>query len=300
MTTTSGALSHIKKAFDYVEHLSESNRCLYSSTKRTIKEMMQICEDIIEIGNSLVDGTRCPCRESKHDENKRCNDDSLSNSLEQRLSRIEHMLDNMIKSESSKFKENSSKSSDKFTNKETSKSVEKSESTTRNKQSISNCSAVIDTLNQNIHDNPEAFTEDQLAVGDVICRWYKTRFMDLDKTKSKFRYHIKNIPLYIQSIVADYANSKDKSAWRSDFNSWLDRIKSNDETVSSYALPYNTFETYKEIKDANVSNPTRCINDSAADIWEGLVRNGMSGLMSIGAPIQDCMSDSMRNKMVQN
>lgn len=285
MTTTSGAISHLKRTFEYIEHLSESKRTLYSSTKRSIKEMILICEDIIEIGSELIESSNTRC--SNLSETNVYNDTS---DIELRISNIEKAI-KLIGEKCQIYTdktENPRKDSydtavDSSTNINTGKNTkDKSskniEDSSRRKAALSVCGQSLNDMDSCIQSNPDNYSYDVQQLSSVINDWYRLRFLNLDKSKSKFRYHIENIPMYIQAIVVDYSNHHSldsKQDWIAEFRQWLSHIQSNDSKYSDYALPFQTFQVFKDLKDGcNVDNAVK-------EIWEDIWDSGLSCMIAL-------------------
>ena len=269
MTTTSGALSHIKKAFEYIEHLSESDRSIYSCTKRTIAEMITTCEDIIEIGTCLIE--ECPTRSSdkhpKHSNAKPSNNPIVSDErldkLEYRMDKMMELLDNVLihnsvitnlKEDSSINNSSSNTSNSVDTDSKVSKPI--SEETKERKRAIGKYGEGFEYLQKVLTrrtpcPTPNLEIDDDLYnLGMSLCNWYKVRILNLETKKSPFRYSISNIITYIQSIICSYSDAmttRSTQEWLHNFNHWIGQVRDNDPSVSSYALPYDIFLIYRDI-----------------------------------------------------
>ena len=278
MTTASGALAHVKRAFEYIEHIESSDRTLYSSTKRTIKEMMTICSDIIEIGSSLIgdDSSAGGSSSDKKVDNQLDASRTNTSALDARLDAIEKSISELtslynmsfthpksldqeiiprgiiVPNESADIPDNSFKPASLSTAEKRNKIKCINEEL---KQAVEDIESDMSTGAYSNGYNESG--KDCATLIQLIQRWYEVRFINLDRSKSKFRYHINNIPQYVEAIVLNFTETPKnlQSKWLDKFNTWLQAVENNDSSVSSYALPSETFQWYKELKNGcNVSS----------------------------------------------
>lgn len=272
MTTTSGALSHVKKAYEYIERLSESDRSIYSCTRRTIGEIVDVCKDIIEIGTCLIE--ECPARSSKDStQNISVSGESDINlrldKLETYVSSIAVNLDKLMSRDDSadSIEIPVDKPDISKPNVQPADNVV-SEDTKLRKQRIGefteSFSMIRNVVNSNYNMDSSEFAsnlrfvhlDDALkTLGTALSDWYHTRILELDTTKSPFRYSLSNIIPYTQSIIYSFSKAymhKDVDGWVENFYHWLEQVKNNDASVSSYALPYEIFKIYKQIQSGSI------------------------------------------------
>ncbi len=271
MTTTSGALSHVKKAYEYIERLSESDRSIYSCTRRTIGEIVDVCKDIIEIGTCLIE--ECPARSSREStQNISVSEESAItsrlNELETHVYSIAVNLDKLMsRDDSSDSAEIPVDKSDIIKPNVQPADNVVSEDTKLRKQRIGEFTESFDMIrnvvNSNYNMESSEFAsnlrfvhpDDALkTLGTALSDWYHTRILELDTAKSPFRYSLSNIIPYTQSIIYSFSKAymhKNIDGWVENFYHWLEQIKNNDASVSSYALPYEIFKIYKQIQSGS-------------------------------------------------
>lgn len=282
MITATSACVHVKKAFYYIENLAESDKGLYKSTKKTIQEMVDVCKDIVEIGEDILEEESSNRRGSSGGNNSRL--DSLDN----RISGLENMLETLINTVASQQQSTllspdppASNPASNPPDDGSDESIEqKVKKTQHNKNKLSRIALDFHEGIQYVrsYNASGQLSDDSLRISECIHDWFDSRIMELNTATSKFRYHLSCIPSYVSAIFVSYFNSHDRSQWVGNFKSWLRRLQDGDPSISDYPLPYNIFTTYKQIKDGtfNVCNQNR---DSCISCWRELWPYMLCGLV---------------------
>lgn len=84
-------------------------------------------------------------------------------------------------------------------------------------------------------------------LGDMLYNWYQIRVKNLNVNNTECRYNVKYLPVYASDIVMAYAKainegSGSEVAFRSNFEKWLNSVKSGD---NKYMVPYDVFKLQK-------------------------------------------------------
>lgn len=292
MITAMGAVSHTKKALTFIEELAGRNNTLYTSTKDSIREMIENCLNIVEIGESLLGD---PGRISRNgylaNSNLQTGNTVSREEFNMLLQAVKQTADNVNgltaavmdmtgtqpvrRSSSVQSADVSDKHDEDDDPKGGSPILEKPNSRAdkikKNQQIVSNLGDAIARVDRKLQKSTEI--PECLNLSRAIKDWFKYRIQELDTAKCKFRYHASNLIEYIRAIVIDYSSASDRSEWLSNFNKWLQKVRNNDPTVSSYALPYDTFQIFKKSKNKRCKDMPEKFRFNA--LWTLLLDSGL-------------------------
>lgn len=309
MISPKAAVVHTRKALEFVNEMNRRSTTLYASTQDQIKEMIANCYDLIEIGQSMLDDPCRIVRGGDNSTTVKQQPDSpfvrrdefdqlLSavNMVAQNLAGLSNVVRDVVVSRPSDPASNSNANVDDLRESK----HDEDNNTPGGGSSVSSANNVNQTdCNDKskseearvkaskkgyieVHKLEDAIekvvnSEEYSDIGHyriltrVIHDWFKYRIKLLDKVKSPFRYHASNIVEYIRAIVVNYGESEDKNLWLSNFSSWIKKLIANDSTVTSYALPYDVFQTYKEIKGESF-----ILSDLGSIMWSMISESGLS------------------------
>lgn len=313
--TTQGAVSHTKKALCFMEELADRNNTLYTSTRDSIQEMINNCLNIIEIGQNLLGN---PCRTSRSVDST-ATDLTYGNQVSREefnmlLQAVRQTAENVNVLSSGVAEmvvQLSSNDSDIHECTEIDSKLEvtdnghletkscssmKSEKVRENQLTVKCVGDAVATVDLNLKKD-NSISSEIVALGSAISDWFRCRIQNLDKKASRFRYHAENLIDYIRAIVLDFSLADDSRSWFESFDSWITRLKCNDLSVSSYALPYDTFQTFKHTKQKSCIDMKDNVKFNV--LWNILIDNGLYRCIRGASKIFDpqIYSDDLGNEL---
>lgn len=107
----------------------------------------------------------------------------------------------------------------------------------------------------------------------LLWIWFDTRFFQSPKLHKDFRYNIKQIPIWIQSIVITYGytiQTGTNEQFASSFQAWCENLM-EPSAREPYALPYYIHNMYNDLHPEMISF-------ASLGIWDILFDAGMSAL----------------------
>lgn len=272
---TYSAKSASTRILQYVDELSKSDKSMYNSSRLRLSAISANCETITKmiddmLSNSevvnhpltdLSDSLNMAYRLSNFTASIKNSDSKLYQSSIERLKQLNKILLESVSNISAILCEDTSDENFEILSLKSSIEDSPCKSSTITKQdrksAIQNYYTVISNTT---YTQYSAYNRCR----DLICAWFKTRFMSNDKT---FRYNIKNLPEWLKCFVCAYGSNLEAGKEFSFIDSVENWLKEVETEGSSYVLPYNIFKLIHQSNedDANLASMM---------LWSMLFNNG--------------------------
>lgn len=274
---TYSAKSASTRILQYVDELSKSDKSMYNSSRLRLSAISANCETITKmiddmLSNSevvnhpltdLSDSLNMAYRLSNFTASIKNSDSRLYQSSIERLKQLNKILLESVSNISAILCEDISDENFEILSVKDDKDFEvnsnKSSNITKQdrKSAIQNYYTVITNTTYTQYNSYN-------RCKDLICAWFRTRFMSNDKT---FRYNIKNLPEWLKCFVCAYGSSLEAGKEFSFIDSVENWLKEVETEGSSYVLPYNIFRLIHQSNESDA-------NLASMLLWNMLFNNG--------------------------
>lgn len=241
-----GAGTNIKKLLAYVEDIADSKPRMYGKSKDRLKEIATTCNQVVHVISEIL-------------EEEVLSEDSVefgqSSEIDNMLNDMQNQLDKIRQ-----FTQGSTEPAPKVAD-------TSNISSNMRKKALKNYNEHL--LKMSDMSSGYLFAD---RCAKLLSTWFNVRFVKTAYSTS-FRYNMKKVPEWIQSIVVLYGKAiqeNNVAEFETQFQTWITSIVST-EAGNKYAVPYDVFQFCKD------PNPETITLD-AVILWDILLDNGLRDL----------------------
>ena len=239
---------HLKKLLAYVQDLAESKPNMYKKSKDRLKDISNTCNQVILLISDIL-------------QEELLNTADEDEFADMKSADISSCID---------FAENEIDRLKKFSSTDQSQHVDNNTHTVKIPSEYKkHIMAKYGNTFLAVHEKCKNTDAEELS--DILCRWFRGRFLESLKMNPNFRYSIKKIPNWIYLIVVAYGKhvaNYDKDVWSHNFQSWIDSITS-EKSFDKSVVPKDVYELSKGLKQDDLTL-------ASVVVWDMLINSGLS------------------------